>query len=283
MCCASADAQQVQRGQAGSIREIIPGHYVFNSGDLNSGIIATSEGVVVFDALDSEAVARAERQAIADTIRQPVRFLVSSPYHSPYSKGNVAYADVWKIGHELYRTDLVRQLERDKASPEEQKARLPNQTFRDKITLHLGGKEIQVLYLGRAHTRGDSILYVPQDRIVYLSEVFSAGQFLFMGDGYGLDWLKTVEAAAALDADIFVPGHSPLPADPKQTREAFLRYRQMLVDVRDSVQQAVARGVTEDQAVATIQWPQYEKLRGYEAQRPTAIRRLYRQLTGALP
>jgi glyoxylase-like metal-dependent hydrolase (beta-lactamase superfamily II) len=256
---------------------------MFNSGDLNSGILATSEGVVVFDALDSEAVARAEREAIADTIGQPVRFLVSSPYHNPYSKGNVAYADVWKIGHELYRTDLIRQMERDKASPEEQKARLPNQTFRDKITLYLGGKEIQVLYLGRAHTRGDSIVYVPQDRIVYLSEVFSAGQFLFMGDGYGLDWLKTVEAAAALDADIFVPGHSPLPADPKQTREEFLRYRQMLVDVRDSVQQAIARGATEDQAVATIQWPQYEKLRGYESQRPTAIRRLYRQLTGALP
>jgi glyoxylase-like metal-dependent hydrolase (beta-lactamase superfamily II) len=282
LCCASAQSQEPRRGQAGSIREIIPGHYMFSSGDLNSGIIATSEGVVVFDALDNEAVARAEREAIAETIRLPVRFLVSSPYHSPYSKGNIAYADVWKIGHELYRADLVRQLERDKASPEEQKARLPNQTFRDRVTLYLGGKEIQVLYLGRAHTRGDSILYVPQDRIVYLSEVFSAGQFLFMGDGYGLDWLKTVEAAAALDADIFVPGHNPLPADPKQSRDEFLRYRQMLVDVRDSVQRAVATGVTEEQAVATIQWPQYEKMRGYEAQRPTVIRRFYRQLTGAL-
>src|ERR1700730_10530991 len=126
LCCASAYPQQTQRGQTSSIREIIPGHYMFSSGDLNSGIIATSEGVVVFDALDSEAVARAEREAIADTIRQPVRFLVSSPYHNPYSKGNAAYADVWKIGHELYRTDLVRQMERDKAPPEEQKARLPN-------------------------------------------------------------------------------------------------------------------------------------------------------------
>jgi glyoxylase-like metal-dependent hydrolase (beta-lactamase superfamily II) len=283
LTCVSAYSQETQRGQTSGIREIVPGHYIFSSGDLNSGIIATSEGVVVFDALDSEAVGRAEREAIAATIQQPVRFLVSSPYHNPYSKGNIAYADVWKIGHELYRTDLVRQMERDKATPEEQKARLPNQTFRDRITLYLGGKEIQVLYLGRAHTRGDSIIYVPQDRIVYLSEVFSAGQFLFMNDGYGLDWLKTVEMAAALDADIFVPGHSSLPADPKQSREEFFRYRQMLVDVRDAVQQAITRGLTEDQAVATIQWPQYEKLRGYESQRPVAIRRFYRQLTGALP
>jgi glyoxylase-like metal-dependent hydrolase (beta-lactamase superfamily II) len=283
LSCASAYSQQTQRGQPGSLLEIIPGHYMFSSGDLNSGIIATSEGVVVFDALDSEVVARAEREAIANTIRQPVRFLVSSPYHNPFSKGNLGYADVWKIGHELYRTDLVRQMEKDKALPEEQKARLPNQTFQHRITLYLGGKEIQVLYLGRAHTRGDSIIYVPQDRIVYLSEVFSAGQFLFMNDGYGLDWLKTVETAARLSADIFVPGHSSLPADPKQSREEFHRYRQMLVDVSDSVQQSFARGVTEDDAVAAIQWPQYEKLRGYESQRPTVIRRLYRQLTGTLP
>jgi hypothetical protein len=56
----------------------------------------------------------------------------------------------------------------------------------------------------------------------------------------------------------------------------------MLVDVRDSVQEAITRGLTEDQAVATIQWPQYEKLRGYETQRPGVIRRLYQQLTGGL-
>src|SRR6202035_5029765 len=118
VCCASAYSQQTQRGQTSSIREIIPGHYMFSSGDLNSGIIATSEGVVVFDALDSEAVARTEREAIANKTWQPVRFLVSSPYHNPFSKGNVAYADVWKIGTELYRTDLLRQMERDKASLE---------------------------------------------------------------------------------------------------------------------------------------------------------------------
>src|SRR3954471_14364583 len=117
MSCASAHSQQTQRGQTSSIREIIPGHYMFSSGDLNSGIIVTSEGVVVVDALDSEIVARAEREAIANTIRQPVRFLVSSPYHNPFSKGNIAYADAWKIGHEDYRTDLIRQMERDKASP----------------------------------------------------------------------------------------------------------------------------------------------------------------------
>src|SRR5215471_7566557 len=74
-----------------ALRQIIPGHYVFTSMTYNSGIIATSEGVLVLDALNSEPVGRAERKAIEDTIRQPVRVLVSSTFHDNYSKGNLAY------------------------------------------------------------------------------------------------------------------------------------------------------------------------------------------------
>jgi glyoxylase-like metal-dependent hydrolase (beta-lactamase superfamily II) len=280
VCGLFAFSQQPQRSEA--LRQIIPGHYVFTSSTYNSGVIVTGEGVILLDALNSEDVGRAERKAIEDAIRQPVRVLVSSSFHNNYSKGNQAYADVWKIAHENYRTDLLDLMQRERVPAEEQKARLPNQTYRDRITLHLGGKEIQILYVGRAHTRGDSIIYVPQDRIVYLSELFFANQFLFINDGYGLDWLKALDAVEALAADVFVPGHGPIPVDPKETRQELRRFRQMLVDVRDAVQKEIARGATEDQAVATIRWPQYEKMQSYDAQRETAVRRLYQQLTGTL-
>src|SRR5438093_6682473 len=114
--CVSVFAQQ----PTGALRQIIPGHYVYSSTTYNSGIIVTSEGVVVLDALNSEAVARAQRDAIASTIRQPVRVLVSSTFHNNYSKGNIAYADVLKIGHENYRTDLLALMQRQKAPAEEQ-------------------------------------------------------------------------------------------------------------------------------------------------------------------
>ena len=273
------EAQQA----AGTLQQIIPGHYIYSSSTYNSGVIVTTEGVVVLDALNTEAVGRALRDAITRETRQPVRVLVSGTHHNNYSKGNIAFADVLKIGHENYRADLFALMQNEKVSAGEQTARLPNQTYSDRMTLHLGGKEIQILYPGRAHTRGDSIIFVPQDRIVYLSELYFADQFLFINDGYGLDWLKALDMVEALPADIFVPGHGPIPADPKQTRQGLRRFRQMLVDVRDAVQKEVSRGATEDQAVATVRWPQYEKLQGYEAQRETAIRRLYRQLTGKLP
>jgi glyoxylase-like metal-dependent hydrolase (beta-lactamase superfamily II) len=284
LCCCAALSQQAQRNPGGRtvLREIIPGHYMFSSGTFNSGIIVTNDGVVVLDALGSEAAGRAEREAIANTIKQPVRVLVSSTFHDQYTKGNLAYPDVWKIGTENYRTDLLGLMQREEVSADEQKVRLPNETYRDRLTLYLGGKEIQILHVGRAHTRGDSIIYVPADRIAYLSELYFANQFFWISDGYGLDWLKSLDAVEALGAEIYVPAHGPVPADPRETQQGLRQFRQMLVDVRDSVQKEIARGATEEQAVAAIRWPQYEKLQGYDSQRATAVRRFYEQLTGTL-
>src|SRR5580765_7358070 len=271
-----------QRNRTGTLRQLIPGYYVFSSTSFNSGVIATNEGVVVLDALSSEAIARQEREAIASVIKQPVRFLVSSTFHNNYTWGNVAYQDIIKVGHENYRADLLAQMQRDRVSPENQKARLPQVTYRDRLTIHLGGKEIQILYLGRGHTRGDSIIFVPQDRIAYVSELFFSDQFLYINDGYGVSWLKTLDAIEALPADIFVPGHGPIPEDPRETRKGLHRFRQMLIDLRDAVQKEIARGATEDQAAAAIRFTQYEQLQGYKSQREVAVRRVYREIMGTL-
>jgi glyoxylase-like metal-dependent hydrolase (beta-lactamase superfamily II) len=271
-----------ERNRSGTLRQLAPGHYVFSSTSFNSGVVATCEGVVVLDALTSEAIARQEREAIASQVKQPVRFLVSSSFHNNYTWGNVAYQDVVKIGHEDYRTDLLAQMQRDHVSSEEQKARLPQLIYRDRLTLHLGGKEIQVLYLGKGHTRSDSIVFVPQDRIAYVSELFFSDQFLYINDGYGVGWLKTLDAVEALPVDIIVPGHGPIPEDPRETWQALHRFRQMLVDLRDAVQKEIKLGATEDQASAAIQFPQYEQMQGYKSQREVAVRRTYREMMGTL-
>jgi cyclase len=272
--------------RTGSLRQIIPGHYVYttnNEGRLfNSGVVATNEGALVFDALDTDAIARAEREAIANVIKQPVRYLVSSPFHDPFNGGSAVYADVFKIAHENYRAGLIDQMQRGKVPADLQRARLPNATFRDRMTFYLGGKEIQVLHFGSAHTKGDSVLFVPQDRIVYLSEVFFNEEFPNMAGGYGVSWVKALDALRALDADIFIPGHGPIPDDPKQTRAALDRARQILVDARDGIQNEIARGASEDQAVAAVKLDQYSKLYAFMGQREVVLRRIYRELKGTL-
>jgi cyclase len=279
-------AQQTPPVNSGMLRQIIPGHYVYSAMNggrpFNSGIVATSEGALVIDALGSEVVARAEREAIANVIQQPVRYLVSAPFHDQFSKGNLAYGDVFKIGHENYRAGLVSQMASGGASAEEQRTRLPNATYRDRLTLYLGGKEIQILYLGRAHTDGDSIVFVPQDRIAYLSEIFFSEEFPNMAGGYGVSWLEVLDKIDALDADIFVPGHGPIPDDPKTTRAGLHRLRQIFVDMRDALKTEIARGATEDQAAAAVKLEQYAKMPNYAAQRETTVRRMYKDLTGQL-
>ena len=275
--------------RSGGLRQILPGHYVYLHTDdapgvsstFNSGIIVTSEGVVVVDALSSEAIARQVREAISSVTPQPVRFLISSTFHDRFTGGNAVYQDAFTIGHENYRTDLLQSLQ--KASAEERKVKLPNQTYRDRVTLHLGDKEIQILYLGRAHTRGDSIVFVPEDRIAYLSEVFNFDEFPYTSDGFPTDWLRTLEAVEALEADIFVPGHGFLPEDPRETRQGLRRHWQILSDVREAVRKEIAREATEDQAVAAIDLPQYRKFKGYSAAMEIAVRRFYKELTVGLP
>ena len=280
----TASAQAAEGPQTGKLEQIIPGHYMYSSGPRISGVIATSEGVVVLDALSNEAMAKHERQLIAGTIRQPVRYLISSTFHGNYSLGNVAYPDVIRIGHENYKADLLDMMKEDKMPAAQQAAMLPHQTFRDRMTLFLGGKEIQILYIGRAHTRGDSIVFVPQDRIAYLSEVFFDGRFPFMNSGY-VDWIHALDVALNLEADIFVPGQGPssLLSNPRASRAALVRARQVLVDFRDAVAREIARGATEDQAAATVLLPQYAGMVGYQQQRETLVRRTYQGLKGTLP
>ena len=96
-------------------------------------------------------------------------------------------------------------------------------------------------------------------------------------------WLKTLDAIEALPADILMPGHGPIPQDPKESREGLRRFRQILVDLRAGVHEAIARGATEDQAAAAIKLPQYEKMQGYTSQKEVAVRRMYKEMKGTLP
>jgi glyoxylase-like metal-dependent hydrolase (beta-lactamase superfamily II) len=278
-----AFAQGAENRQPGKLEQIIPGHYIYSSGPRISGVIATSDGVVVIDSLSNEAMAKHERQLIASTIGQPVRYLISSTFHGNYSLGNVAYPDVIRIGHENYKIDLIDMMKKDNMPAAQQAAMLPHQTYRDRMTIFLGGKEIQILYVGKAHTRGDSIVFVPQDRIVYLSEVFFDERFPFMNSGY-VNWINAIDIALKLEADIFVPGQGPtsVASNPRTSRDALLRNRQILVQARDAVEKEIARGATEDQVVATVLMPQWREMTGYAQQREVLLRRTYQDLKGTL-
>lgn len=84
----------------------------------------------------------------------------------------------------------------------------PDVTMNEKMTLFRGSREIQIVFVGRAHTGGDVVVYFPQDRLVFTGDILFGGPS-FLGDGYVDEWPRTLENLKALDFDIVVPGHGP--------------------------------------------------------------------------
>ncbi len=82
----------------------------------------------------------------------------------------------------------------------------PDVTLHERMTLFRGSREIQIIFLGRAHTGGDVAVYFPQDRLVFTGDMLFGGPS-FLGDGYVDEWPETLQNLKALDFDIAVPGH----------------------------------------------------------------------------
>ena len=279
-------AQDVDRSPG--LREIKPGCYVYLHTDdrpgvsstFNNGIIVTDEGVVVIDALRTEENARKVREAISKVTSKPVRYLISSTPHRPFTGGIAVYADTFRIAQENTRADLNKLLEKEPA--EERKNKLHHLTFSDRLTLYLGGKEIQILFLGRGHTRSDTIVFLPDERIVYMGETFYCNEFPYISEGYSADWMRTIEAAERLKADIFIPGHGFLPRNLKETRSELRNHWRILKDVRDAVETQVNKGASEEEALLAINLPQFKKFKGYQRALKIAVSRIYRELTVGL-
>ncbi|HEX7478668.1 MAG TPA: MBL fold metallo-hydrolase [Polyangiales bacterium] len=87
---------------------------------------------------------------------------------------------------------------------------LPTETFADTLMLRVGSKEVHLRQVGPAHTRGDTIVYVPSDRIVFSGDILFIGSHPIMWEGPIENWVRACDALLALDVDVVVPGHGPL-------------------------------------------------------------------------
>src|SRR5262249_6937844 len=82
----------------------------------------------------------------------------------------------------------------------------PNVTYSKKKVLNLGGREVQLLFLGRGHTNGDTVVYLPKEKLVVTGDLMES-VLAYMGDAQFDEWVSTLEALKKLDFDIDLPGH----------------------------------------------------------------------------
>jgi len=123
----------------------------------------------------------------------------------------------------------------------------PNVTYTDRLVLHRGGREIDLLFLGRGHTGGDTVVFLPKEKIVCTGDLMES-RIAFMGSAFFDEWLKTLDALKRLDFAIDLPGHGA-PFKDKRLITAFQSY---LSDVMAQAAKLRAQGVSADEAAKRV-------------------------------
>jgi cyclase len=152
----------------------------------------------------------------------------------------------------------------------------------DRQTIDLGdGMEVQVVFLGRAHTGGDLSVYVPKAKILFMSEAYLNRVFPAMRSAYPSEWVKVIDRALAMDVERFVPGHGFI-EEPKASREELVEYQNALKHVIAEIQRLHKLGLSADEARKQANWGPYKDWMLADQQDIIAIRKVYEEIEGKL-
>ena len=134
---------------------------------------------------------------------------------------------------------------------------LPTITFIDRLTLHSGKRVIDIRYLGRGHTSGDIVVYLPNERIVVAGDLVMAPvPYVGSPQSHPADWSKTLEKLLALDPATIIPGHGPVLRDQSYVKSLV----KLFASIADQVQAAVARGETLEQTRKSVHLTELQQL-----------------------
>ena len=224
-------------------------------GDPNTGIIIGDDAVLVADTQATPAMAADVIRRIREVTDKPIKYVVLTHYHAVRVLGASAYQPQQILASQDTYDLIVERGEQDKASEIGRFPRLfrdvesvpagmtwPTITFTGKMTLWLGKLEVQLLQLGRGHTRGDTVVWLPQERTLLSGDLVEFDATPYAGDAYFNDWPKTLENLAALQPKALVPGRGPALVGDAQVQAGLASTGGFIADVRACVQAGVAAG-----------------------------------------
>jgi cyclase len=123
----------------------------------------------------------------------------------------------------------------------------PTITLTDSLTLHRGGREIRLLFLGRGHTGGDIVVYLPKERVVATGDLLGAGPS-YLGDAYLTEWAATLDRLRTLEFDWILPGHG----DAFQGKARIDHFQAYLTDFWQQAKRFHDSGVSAEEAARQI-------------------------------
>jgi cyclase len=139
--------------------------------------------------------------------------------------------------------------------------KLPDETFSGQLTLQVGSREVHLLEVGPAHTRGDTVALLPADRVLYTGDILFSGAHPIAWAGPVSNWIAACEQILEMDLETIVPGHGPLATHDDVTElKAYFEY--LYAQARECHE----RGMTPVQAARSLaldrwaQWGERERL-----------------------
>jgi glyoxylase-like metal-dependent hydrolase (beta-lactamase superfamily II) len=223
-------------------------------GDPNTGIIVGDNAVLVADTQATPVMAQDVIRRIREVTDKPIKYIVLTHYHAVRVLGASAYGAREIIASQDTYDLIVERGDADMKSEIERFPRLfravesvpgltwPTLTFKGEMTLWLGTLEVKLLQLGRGHTKGDTVVWLPGERVMLSGDLVEFGATPYAGDAYFTDWPKTLDAIAALRPAKLVPGRGAALLTDRQVQEGLAATRAFVSELYAAVKPAAAAG-----------------------------------------
>ena len=202
-----------------SFTEIGDGLWAFTAqGDPNSGVIIGDHSVMVVEAQATPRLAKKVIGEIRKVTDKPISHLVLTHYHAVRVLGASAYDADQIIMSDAARAMVVERGQEDWDSEFQRFPRLfeghesipgltwPTTTFSHAMTVYLGTRRVDIMHLGRAHTAGDAVVWVPDQEVMFTGDIVEYQSACYCGDGHFADWGETLDNIATFDAASIAPG-----------------------------------------------------------------------------
>jgi glyoxylase-like metal-dependent hydrolase (beta-lactamase superfamily II) len=223
-------------------------------GDPNTGIVVGDDAVMVIDTQATPVMAQDVIRRIREVTDKPIRYVVMSHYHAVRVLGASAYQPDHVIASRDTYDLIVERGEADMKSEIERFPRLfraiesipgltwPTLVFERHLTLMLGKLQVEIMQLGRGHTKGDTVVWLPQERVLFSGDLVEFDATPYTGDAYLTDWPATLDAIAALMPEKLVPGRGAALKDATQVKAGLDGTRAFVTAMFDAVKSGVAAG-----------------------------------------
>jgi glyoxylase-like metal-dependent hydrolase (beta-lactamase superfamily II) len=245
--------------------------------------VVTPDGVFLADAQGSVQATEGLVKAIAAVTPKPIKYVVIASDHGDHTGGNAALPPgVTFFIHPNSKATLDRQTaQRPPTGPNAWTLPADAQLVPDKKTVTMGGETFQILFLGRAHTGGDLAVYLPKQKILFLSEIYLNRVFPAMRSAYPTEWLGALKKAEAMDVNIYIAGHGFTETGPV-SKEELRNYHKALEAVIAEATRLHKTGVPVEEAVKQANFGEYGSWTLASSQAPIAVRKVYEELDGKL-